>query len=121
MEKLIGKEQLAEFKAAFTLFYLGNTNAVYLALDILYVAHVWDDIIDDTAVSTHHINTAFRKLIYDIPTNPIMDKELNVILLSCYNQWSAANDIEDSGEQLDKAYMLRASIYQAFQYIAILV
>jgi len=105
-----------------TALYLGNDAAVDLALMIFEVAQVWDDLIDrDHPISDESINRAFRYLIYDIPMNPIMSKELTVILLSCYNQWTAANSIEKCGEDLHKSYMLRASIYQIFQHIAAIV
>jgi len=123
MDNLIGKQYVEAFKQEFTGLFLGNQDAVSLAMDILYVVHVWDDLIDKDPSTDEQINTAFRKLIYDIPLNPIMTKELSVLWLSCYNQWLAANELEAEGKVggVNKAYMLRASIYQLFHHIAIIV
>lgn len=99
--------------------YLGNNNALELAMKILFVVHVWDDLIDqDKKLTPIQINTAFRYTIYDIPVNPIMNKELNILWLNCYHQWLAANEMESTGNGLEKAYMLRAAVYNIFLHIA---
>jgi len=123
MENLIGKEHLLAFEQKFDELFLGNRDATQLALDMLYVVHVWDDLIDKDPTTDKYINTAFRKLIYDIPCNPVMTQGLSLLWLNCYHQWLAANEFEDKAtdDKLNKAYMLRASIYQLFNHIAMIV
>ncbi len=123
MEELIGKDDLQAYIIEFHKLFLGDENAIALALDILYVVHVWDDLIDKDPITDKQISTAFRKAIYDIPLNPLMCKELSILWLSCYHQWLAANELEAEGAEngLNKSYMLRASIYQLFHRIAVMV
>lgn len=119
---VIGEEACKTLRYSLGELYLNDSRAVNLAMQILFVVHVWDDLIDkDKTVTSSMINKAFRYAIYDIPTNPIMNRELNILWLSCYNQWLAANEMEIKKEQYEKAYMLRAAIYSMFLQIASVV
>lgn len=126
MEKVIGQEQYINMKAFFEQAFMGNEFAVDLGMKILYVMHVLDDFVDGDDVTNDDMCTAFRFLMYDIPQNPLMTKELSTVMLSCYHQWLAANAIEDQftdpeDNNLHKSYMLRAGAYQIYQHIAICV
>ncbi len=118
-EDIIGEEATGAFIQLFAEIYKGDSAAIDLALQMLYVVHVWDDLIDeDKTLNSSHINLAFRYVIYDIPMNKYMSRELNTLWLNCYNQWQAANEMELKKEQYEKAYMLRAQIYSCFIGIA---
>jgi hypothetical protein len=105
-------------------WYRGNENAVQLSLDIYAVIQTWDDLIDrDNEVSNDDINETFRKLIYTIPTNPFYAAhahELAPLFHDMMLQWMVANQMEADQKpgDLEKAWMLRAAVYQVFVYIS---
>ena len=117
----MSKQNLIERMMA---WYRGNENAVQLSLDIYTVIQTWDDLIDrDREVSNDDINETFRKLIYTIPTNPFYAAhahELAPLLHDMMLQWMVANQMESDQNpgDLEKAWMLRAAVYQVFVYIA---
>ena len=109
---------------ALTRWFQGNGYAVRLALDIWSVIQVWDDLVDkDSEVGSDEINETFRKLIYTIPSNPFYAEhahEFAPILHDMMIRWQIANTLEEeqSDGDLEKAWMLRAGVYQVFVYIA---
>lgn len=104
----------------------GNTDAVRFCIDIAFIAHVWDDLIDkDNPRTDNDINNAFKAALIDIPSNPFYLANISDLRPLMYNailQWQDANKLEKDGNHHDKhmAYMLRASIVQIFSYCAFL-
>ena len=108
------------------MWFREDQDAVRLGVDLWNVMQVWDDLIDNRdEVPSDNINEVFRRLIYDIPTNPFYAAnahELAPLLHSTMMQWQVANRFESEQKDgdLHKAWMLRAGVYQLFVYIAAL-
>lgn len=119
-------EHKAAFRVAFTKWFKGNEYAVALCMDLLLVAHAWDDLIDeDKGLSEQEIDEAFLCALVSIPANPFFAQNSQYLLPvfhSVWLQWKVANVFEREKQQhdMEKAYMLRASIYQVFQMVALL-
>mgnify|MGYP003648416597 CR=1 FL=1 len=101
----------------------GNSNAAMLCLDLWHVVQTWDDLYDNDEVTKDDINETFRRLIYNIPTNPFYAEhahELAPLIHNMMIQWQIANtfEVDQKSGDLNKAWMLRASIYQIWVYIA---
>jgi hypothetical protein len=106
-------------------FLKGDQWAVQFLVDLLYIIHVWDDLIDkDKKRSDGEINDAFKKCFIDIPSNPFYEKyryDLRPLILNMILQWEDANTL-DHGSDHDKhmAFMLRAGYFQIVNYCAYL-
>lgn len=118
-------DQIA-FTAAFDRWFKGNTSAMRFCADMVEVAHVWDDLVDaDKPVSSIKADLAFRKMMLEIPSNEFYRANfafLQPVIVMIWAQWSAANAMEThpfKGDR-EKAFMLRASLYQLFQACAVL-
>ena len=121
MTDLITKDQKQSFYNAFHRFYKGNESAISLSMMLLEVCHVWDDIVDGDPVTTDDVNRVFRYLIYDIPINPVYKAipSMPDHLLNIYLKWRDATAMEsEENPDLEKTYMLRASLYDMFSMIA---
>lgn len=118
------KEETAE--ALFELFQ-GNQDAVMFCMELLYVYHLWDDLIDgDKERTKDEINNAFMMILTDFRRNAFyrtFQHDLLPLITSSILQWTDANNIEDEGEEseLNKSYMLRANIIQIWGYCAYLI
>lgn len=114
------------FTAAFDRWFKGNTAAMKFCADMTEVAHVWDDLVDaDKPVSSVKADVAFRKMMLEIPSNEFYRANftfLHPVIVMIWAQWSAANGMEThpfKGDR-EKAFMLRASLYQLFHACAVL-
>jgi hypothetical protein len=107
-------------------FLKGDQNAVDFCVNLTYIAHLWDDLIDKNIQrSDADINDAFRAALIDIPCNPFyvhFRTHLAPLMQSAILQWEDANILE-RGSDHDKhmAYMLRASFLQIFCFCAYLI
>ena len=107
-------------------FLKGDTNAIQFCMDVMYVCHIWDDLIDkDNELSDKQIHEAFTILMLHIPENPFYQAfgvKLRPLLHNMIIQWKDANTLE-RGDEHDRhmAYMLRASPLQVINYCAVLV
>lgn len=113
------------FREAFNYFFKGNQDAVTLCLDYFTVCHVWDDLIDkDKPVSDRAISMAFKTLIHKIPNNPFYRQysaELTPVLMNIIMQWDDSNVLDHGDDNdKDKAYMLRAGMYNLINHIALI-
>lgn len=117
-------EHKTVFAERFQHWFKGNDAAVQAALDLLEIAHLWDDLVDgDKEIQAEHANVTMRKAMLDLPLNPFWSANLRVLqplLYSCYLQWHTANFFEQEDIHLEKAYMLRASVYQIFAMFALI-
>lgn len=114
------------FTAAFDRWFKGNTAAMKFCADMTEVAHVWDDLVDaDKPVSSVKADVAFRKMMLEIPSNEFYRANftfLHPVIVMIWAQWTAANGMEThpfKGDR-EKAFMLRASLYQLFHACAVL-
>ena len=115
------------YRIAFERWFKGDRAASRLCMDLLDVAHVWDDLIDkDREPSPDEIDGAFRALLIDVPGNEFYRVNSHIllpVLNSIHLQWRAANVLARDKHPGDeaKALMLKASIYQLFQTVACIV
>lgn len=106
---------------------LGNVAATRWVLDMVYVAHLLDDLIDkDKARTDEEISRAFRILAVDMPANPFHEQhrhELRVLWTELFLHWSDATALEKSSDAHDRAmaWMLRAYLLRAIVHCAYLV
>lgn len=94
-----------------------NSQATKLCTDYFIVSQVWDDLIDGEEVSKSNIHSVFRLALCEIPSNPFylqFNSYLQPVIDINISKWLVANEYEDRKEQLHKAYMLRAGIYDLF-------
>lgn len=119
------QDQIA-FTRAFDRWFKGNTSAMRFCADMVEIAHVWDDLVDcDKPVSAVTADAAFRKLLLEVPANDFYRANFNFlhpVMVMVWAQWSAANAMETHPFKNDmaKAYMLRASLYQLFHACAVI-
>ena len=99
--------------------------ALQFCIDIMFIAHLWDDLIDGDPRASKDINEAFRIALIDIPKNPFYSAyigELRPVMMNVILQWQDANVLEiGDREDRAKAYMLKASVLQLFNYCAYLI
>lgn len=106
----------------FDYIYRGNEHATSLSHCLWDIAQVWDDLIDGDEVSKSSINKAFVDSLVTVQTNPLWGPDISVNVLNIYLRWSDANSIEadknSTDDDLAKAWMLRAGIYDIFVLLA---
>lgn len=110
----------------FRYWFKNDQMAVAFCMDIVFIAHLWDDLIDkDKPICDDEINFAFIAALNTIPSNPfyrLHAGQLQTIIMSAILQWQTANILDaGSQEDIDKSFMLRASIYQIFHFTAYLI
>ena len=111
------------FEELFDLIYKGHEEATRLSFDLLQLAHTWDDLVDgDKEVSGDEANSAFLACLFTVPSSPLWGVDMQANLLNVYLRWQDANSIEQakdsSDDDLAKAWMLRAGLYDLFVLIA---
>jgi len=94
----------------------GDMPAVKYCLDMIWISHLWDDLIDkDKARTDHEINDAFRICLVETPSNPFFAANSSVLLplmQSAVLQYEAANKIEQGADIAGKeaAFWLRNAV-----------
>jgi len=111
------------FNVLFDNIYKGNRQASELSFLLLNIVHTWDDLVDkDKPVSEAQINRAFLDATVRLTMNPLWDSHIASNFMNVYLRWSTANAIErdnaSTHNDLAKAWMLRASVYDIFVLIA---
>ena len=107
-------------------FLQGDENAVRFCIDLVFLLHLWDDLIDkDTHREDNEINDAFRVALVDIPSNPFYiayAHHLRPLFMNVILQWHCANKLE-RGIEHEKhiAFGIRAAFIQLFVYCAYLI
>lgn len=120
----MNSEHYKAFEENLDYFFQGNKEAVKLAMMLIEVADTWDDIVDGDCPSYDKINRAFIISLIDIQNNgfyAIYQHELRPVILSTILKWLDANKLESKKEHLEKAYMLRAGLYDLFAHIAYII
>lgn len=120
-------EQLPVFKENLNYWLIGNSNAVSFCLDMIKAIHLWDDLIDkDSKLEDEEINDVFTFLMVDMPMNPfyvLNQRDIAPMMNTIILKWHTANVFEKEKKvnDVDKAYMLRAELYQLFVLCATLI
>ena len=107
----------------FAHIYKGNEQAITLSHQLWDVAQTLDDFYDDDPVSKPDVYKFALNTMFNIPNCQLaIAVGLNHHLLGVFLRWVDANTIEQdenrTKEDLIKAYMLRAGIYDIFVIIA---
>lgn len=102
--------------------YRGDSHAIALSHQLWNIAQTWDDLIDGDEVSKEQINKCFIDALVHVSTNKLWGTDIAANVLNVYLRWSDANYIEADAESTDddlaKAWMLRAGIYDIFVLLA---
>ena len=120
-------KQLPIFKENLNYWLIGNSNAIVFCLDMIKAIHLWDDLIDkDNELKDEEINDVFTFLMVDMPMNPfyaVNQRDIAPMMQNIILKWHTANVFEKEKEvnDVDKAYMLRAELYQLFVLCATLI
>ena len=118
---IISQESRDSFQELFDLIYKENQQASELSFMILECLHVWDDHVDqDKSVSKRDANYAWHNAMVKLPIHPIYQSmpQMPYLIQDVYFKWLAANEFELSGDNIEKAYILRAELYGVFVHIA---
>ena len=83
-------------------FLKDDKHALLYCLDLLWIAHLWDDLLDrDKEVTGEDINQAFIKSLSGIPNNPFYKQCQPALLPMMYNtlvQWLESNELKKGSE-----------------------
>ena len=120
---VIPKEHEESFLQLFDYIYKGDYEATRVSMELVQIAHVWDDLIDkDVEVSDQEINAAFVGALCEVGGSPLWDRQAAELLRIQFFKWLAANKIEQTPdattEQKMVAYAARAGFYELFYYFA---
>lgn len=120
----LSQNHKALFLPLFEHIYKSDTAAIELSFMLLDVAHVWDDLVDkDKQVSTEDIDRAFLYSLQYIPVHKYWSPAMHCMLNSVYLRWYAANQIETDpnaeNDELSKAWMLRAALFDLFELLSL--
>lgn len=105
----------------------GDSGAVEFCNNLIFVSHLWDDLIDkDKSPSDEDINATFTWLLVDIHGNPFFNQhagELVPLMRSAILQWHDANILEKKGNQDEKllAFMMRNAVLHILHHCMTLV
>jgi len=119
--------QLPIFRENLSYWLQGNSNAIVLCLSMVKAIHLWDDLIDkDNKIDDEDINDVFTFLMVDMPMNPfyaVNHRDIAPMMNTIILKWHTANVFEKEKKvnDVDKAYMLRAELYQLFVLCATLI
>lgn len=107
-------------------FLKGENQAVSFALDLLFLAHKIDDLVDgDVPVSVEDIKLIFRKLIVDFPYNNFYQRwrnQLEPMISNAYLSWLASTYLE-KGNREDRfcAFYIRNDVLRVIQHMMLLI
>ena len=107
-------------------FLKGDKQALLLCLDMVYVGHLWDDLIDKDRVRTNdEINQAFMKSFRGIPDNPFFKKwqgALQPLLIQTAQAYVDSTHLEmgDDDERL-MSFLCRNQCLQFIQHVVYVV
>lgn len=94
-------------KEIFEQVFKGHPETMQFCLDVLYIAHLWDDLIDkDKTRLPEEINQAFEILLLGMPSNPFYrtyQAALMPLIHIAISSWYEANRRQHGIEQ-DKFY-----------------
>jgi hypothetical protein len=102
-------------------FLKGDKQALLFCLDLLYVAHLWDDLIDrDVERTGEDINQGFIKSLAGIPNNPFYQQCMPALLPMMYNalcMWLEANELKKGNkDQKVTAFTLDNAVIEIIHF-----
>lgn len=115
------------FNRIFVKYFGSNMDAVRMCNDLVYAAHLWDDLYDqDKPRSKAAMNKAFTILWGILPTNPFFQehvRELGPIMMNAVLKWQNANEMERSENPNTRlcAFFIRSCFVDAFTYCLYLI
>jgi hypothetical protein len=114
------------FNSLFVKYFMGNDSAIQFCNDIVYIAHLWDDLIDcDKERSPHDINMAFTAALGTVQLNPFYQdniKSLAPLMMAATLKWQAANVLEHgSDDQKFAAFMIRGAFVDIILFCLYLI
>ena len=101
-------------------WFNGDQDALDLYEHLCYVAHAWDDLIDnDKPVNVNHL---LATLLLYLPGNPCyrrFEADLRALFLASMVSYQAANIMQASGDdhQIELAHYLRYAVMQVGAYL----
>ena len=119
-------ETLSEHKLERLEYFLkGDKYAVLFCLDLLYVCHLWDDLIDgDKERTGEDINQAFIKSLSGIPSNPFYQQcqpALLPMICNAFTMWLESNILKSGNkDQRVTAYALDNGIVEILHFCIVI-
>lgn len=114
---------MADTRALMLEWFCGDETAVELACELFDLAQQWDDLVDEGDISK--ANPVLAYLGFRLNYRPFFARYENLLrpaLLVAYLNWRDANVLERGDEaDKEKAFMLRAGIYDVFALMAWIV
>ena len=95
--------------------FLGRDDAVDFIRNLVFVAHIWDDLVDrDVSVAPADVNRAFTLAIVGFNTNSFFRQNVDTllpVLMTGILNWHGANELEAHGtpHALQVAHVTRCS------------
>ena len=94
-------------------WFAGDRDALDLYERLVYVAHAWDDLIDQDKLV--NVNELMANLLLYLPGNPcyrLFEPEIRTLMLTAMVSYQAANLMERSGDEhkLELAHYLRYAV-----------
>jgi len=119
------EEDQLVLKNKLNFFLKGNVEAINLCLKLVYVAHLWDDLIDGDPRPAKDINAAFIICLIDLPSNVFFLENMSIlqpIMLNTILKWLDSNEL-DRGSVHDRqlAFVHRAGICELFNICATII
>jgi len=106
-------------------FLKGDRHALLFCLDLLWIAHVWDDLIDkDKVLSDEVINQTFLKSLASIPSNPFYQQCQAFLMPMIFNAivlWLEANELKRGNlDQKAVAFCLDNAVIEIIHFCILL-
>ena len=108
-------EHILSFTNLFESIYKGNKEACKVAMKLLECAHAWDDQVDDDIPVN---DSVLFSMLFDIGGSYLWTPDMATHFKAVYIKWQTANKLEAAKVHLDKAWYLRASMYDLFVMLA---
>jgi hypothetical protein len=103
---------------------INDVYAVDFCVLLFEISQLFDDVYDEGNISKEEAFELMWKTMVKLPSNPFYKSymgKLTPMIESYILQWMSANTLEDKKEMLERSYMLRAFLFQIFQFCAMLV
>lgn len=103
--------------------WLGDADAVHCAIQLSFIAEVWDDIVDGATPTADRVNRAFQTALIGLEFNPFYQRHKGMILpivMVGINAWLDANELErrEGKRYRMAAFFLRNTAYEVASIIA---
>lgn len=115
-------EAISKEKQDRLLYFLkGDKYALLFCLDLLYISHLWDDLLDvDNERTGEDINEAFIRSLWRIPNNPFYRQCQPALLPMMYNaltMWLESNSLKKAaGNGKVAAFALENAIIEIIHF-----